>query len=60
MKRTETKALENDPQTASNFKSTDNVLEALMQPEQSADYIPGQLKKKSRKKKKRKNISGNQ
>ncbi len=57
---TETKALENDPQTASNFKSTDNVLEALMQPEQSADYIPGQLKKKSRKKKKRKNISGNQ
>jgi hypothetical protein len=38
----------------------DNMLDALLQPEQSADYIPGQLKKKVRKKKRRKNISNNQ
>lgn len=38
----------------------DTVLDALLQPEQAADYIPGQLKKKDRKKKRRKNISNNQ
>ncbi|MCH5684072.1 relaxase/mobilization nuclease domain-containing protein [Niabella sp. W65] len=38
----------------------DTVLDALLQPEQAADYIPGQLKKKGRKKKRRKNISNNQ
>lgn len=38
----------------------DNMLDALLQPEQAADYIPGQLKKKGRKKKRRKNISNNQ
>ncbi|MBD3748610.1 MAG: relaxase/mobilization nuclease domain-containing protein [Sphingobacteriales bacterium] len=38
----------------------DNMLDALMQPEQAADYIPGQLMKKGRKKKRRKNISNNQ
>ena len=37
-----------------------DLLEALLQPEQAADYIPGQLKKKTRKKKRRKNISNNQ
>ena len=34
-----------------------SLLDTLIQPEQAADYVPGQLKKKSRKKKKRKNIS---
>ncbi|MBN8833648.1 MAG: relaxase [Niastella sp. SCN 39-18] len=38
----------------------DNMLDALIQSEQAADYIPGQLKKKGRKKKRRKNISNNQ
>lgn len=37
-----------------------DILDSLLQPEQATDYIPGQLKKKSRKKRKRKNISNNQ
>ncbi len=37
-----------------------DLLDSLLQPEQAADYIPGQLKKKGRKKRKRKNISNNQ
>lgn len=40
--------------------SSDNALDILTQPEQAADYVPGQLKKKNRKRKKRKNISNNQ
>ncbi|MGN6214517.1 relaxase/mobilization nuclease domain-containing protein [Parafilimonas sp.] len=40
--------------------SAGNLLDALIQPEQAADYLPAQLKKKGRKKKKRKNISNNQ
>lgn len=40
--------------------SAGNLLDSLLQPEQQADYIPGQLKKKGRKKRKRKNISNNQ
>ena len=36
------------------------ILDDLMQPEQAADYVPGALKKRSKKKKKRKNISNNQ
>ena len=56
----ETKAHDNGLQFASRFKESDNILEALIQPERAADYIPGQLKKKGRKKKKRKNISNNQ
>lgn len=40
--------------------SAGGILDALLQPEQAADYVPGQLKKKGRKKKKRKNISNNQ
>lgn len=55
----ETKVPENAFEPASNSKGTDTVLDVLMQPEQVADYIPGQLKKKGRKKKKRKNISDN-
>ena len=38
----------------------DDLTQVLLQPEQMADYIPNQLKKKGRKKKKRKNISNNQ
>lgn len=37
-----------------------DLLDSLLQPEQAADYLPGQLKKKGRKKKKRQNISNNQ
>ena len=40
--------------------SAGSILDSLLQPEQAVDYVPGQLKKKSRKKKKRKNISNNQ
>jgi hypothetical protein len=56
----ETKAYDNGLQSASTFKESGNILEALIQPERAADYIPGQLKKKGRKKKKKKNISNNQ
>ncbi|MGN6266624.1 MAG: relaxase/mobilization nuclease domain-containing protein [Ginsengibacter sp.] len=56
----ETKAHDNGLQSASKFKESGNILEALIQPERAADYIPNQLKKKGRKKKKRKNISNNQ
>lgn len=37
-----------------------NILDALIQAELVADYVPHQIKKKGRKKKKRKNISNNQ
>lgn len=57
---TETKATENAFEPASNSKGADSIFDALMQTEQVVDYIPGQLKKKGRKKKRRKNISGNQ
>lgn len=53
----ETKANENAFQSGSKGNAT--MLDALIQPEQTADYVPGQLKKKGRKKKKRKNISNN-
>lgn len=53
----ETKANENAFQSDSKGNAT--MLDALIQPEQAADYVPGQLKKKGRKKKKRKNISNN-
>lgn len=56
----ETKAYDNGLQSASRFKESGKILEALIQPERAADYIPGQLKKKGRKKKKKKNISNNQ
>ena len=56
----ETKAHNNGLQSASEFKESANILETLIQPERATDYIPGQLKKKGRKKKKRKNISNNQ
>jgi hypothetical protein len=56
----ETKAYDNGLQSASRFKESGNILEALIRPERAADYIPAQLKKKGRKKKKRKNIPNNQ
>lgn len=56
----ETNVYKNDQQIASTAKVADNILDTLIQPEQAVDYIPGQLKKKGRKKKKRKNISNNQ
>lgn len=56
----ETKAYDNGLQAASNSKESGNILEALIQPEQVADYIPGQLKKKGKKKRKKRNISNNQ
>ena len=37
-----------------------NALDALIQPDQVADYIPGQLKKKGKKRKRNKNVSNNQ
>lgn len=57
---TETKALENTFEPGPNSTGTDSILDALIQPERTTDYVPGQLKKKGRKKKRRKNISGTQ
>lgn len=56
----ETKISENAFEPGFNSKGTDTILDALIQPEKTTDYVPGQLKKKGRKKKRRKNISGNQ
>lgn len=55
----ETNVLEKAPQPAATPLAPGNALEALLQPEQAADYVAGQLKRK-RKKKKRKNLSNNQ
>ncbi len=56
----ETKVYRDDLQPADASKDSGNIIDMFMQPEKVFDYVPGQLKKKSRKKKKRKNISGNQ
>lgn len=56
----ETKAYPNELQPGDISKDRSHIIEALIQPEQVFDYIPGSLKRKNRKKKKRKNISGNQ
>ncbi len=55
----ETKAHQNEPQIATTPKGTETILDALMQPEQAPDYVPGQLKK-NKKKRKRKNQNNNQ
>lgn len=55
----ETNASEKAPQPAATLFAPGNALDALLQPEQAADYVAGQLKRK-RKKKKRKNLSNNQ
>lgn len=57
---TETRDSENAPQHFQHNQSSNAILDSLLQVEKPADYVPGQLKKKSRKKKKRKNISNNQ
>lgn len=55
----ETKANQNEPQLASTSKRPENILDALMQTEQTSDYLPNQLKK-NKKKRKRKNQNNNQ
>lgn len=54
-----TKAGEQAYSFLSNSEGAEGILDILMQPERTIDYVPGQLKKKSRKKKKSKNISNN-
>ena len=49
----------NETAFQSDSKGGETMLDALLHPEQTGEYIPGQLKKKGRKKKKRKNISNN-
>lgn len=56
----ETKVPGNDLQLTSKLPEAGKLLNALIQPEQVADYVPRQLKKKGKKKKKKKNISDNQ
>lgn len=46
--------------TTSVTANGDNLIQTLMQPEQAADYIPNQLKKKGKKKRKKRNVSNNQ
>ena len=52
----ETKAAQNAPQIATISKGTETVLDALMQSEQTLNYLPHQLKKNKRKRK-RKNLN---
>lgn len=54
----ETKAASKELKLPELPTATANLLDVLMRPEQAADYVPGQLKR-SRRKKKRKNISDN-
>lgn len=49
-----------DPTTTSVTANGSDLIQVLMQPEQAADYIPNQLKKKGKKKRKKRNISNNQ
>jgi len=51
----ETKAHPNAKQIATPFKELENILDTLMQTEQTSNYLPYQLKKK--KKRKRKNLN---
>jgi hypothetical protein len=55
----ETKAHPNAKQIAVPFKEIENILDTLMQTEQTLNYLPYQLKKK-RKKRRRKNLNNNQ
>ncbi len=55
----ETKAYPNAMQIAAPFKEIENILDALLQPEHSSNYLPYQLKRK-RKKRNRKNLNNNQ
>jgi hypothetical protein len=55
----ETKVHPNILQIAAPFKEIENILDTLMQTEQTSNYLPYQLKRK-KKKRKRKNLSNNQ
>jgi len=55
----ETNVYQNDLKFPFNSIGTNTILEILTEPEKTLDFIPRQLKKKGRKKKKRKNISAN-
>jgi hypothetical protein len=55
----ETKAHPNVLQIAVPFKEIENILDTLMQTEQTANYLPYQLKRK-RKKRRRRNLNNNQ
>ena len=55
----ETKAHPNAMQIASPFIEIENILDTLMQAEQTSNYLPYQLKRK-KKKRKRKNLNNNQ
>jgi len=55
----EAKAHPNVMQIATPFKEIENLLDTLMQTEQTSNYLPYQLKKK-RKKRRRKNLNNNQ
>ncbi|BBE16055.1 conjugative transposon mobilization protein BF0132 [Aquipluma nitroreducens] len=55
----ETKAHPNAMQIAAPFKEIENLLDNLMQAEQTSNYLPYQLKRK-RKKRRRKNLNNNQ
>jgi hypothetical protein len=48
------------PTTTSVTANGSDLMQVLMQPEQAADYIPNQLKKKGKKKRKKRNVSNNQ
>ena len=55
----ETKAHPNAMQITAPFKETDNILNTLMQTEQTSNYLPYQLKRKKRRRKRR-NLNNNQ
>ena len=55
----ETKAHPNAIQIAAPFKEIENILDVLMQTEQTSNYLPYQLKRK-RKKRRRRNLNNNQ
>jgi hypothetical protein len=55
----ETKAHPNVLQITAPFKEIENILDALMQPEHASDYLPYQLKR-NKKKRRRKNLNNNQ
>ncbi len=55
----ETKAHSNALQIAAPFKEIENILDVLLQPEQTSNYLPYHLKRK-RKRRKRNNLNNNQ
>jgi len=55
----ETKAYPNAMQMTGSFKEIENLLDTLIQTEQTSNYLPYQLKRK-RRKRKRKNLNNNQ